>query len=199
MRDRSRLLCLTVFALLFAASPLRAEQTIVFLRHGEKPAAGLGQITCQGLQRALRLPDVLSRMYGPPDQIYAPNPNVLVPDPAGAAYYVRPLATIEPTAIRFGLGVKTKYGYPEIDRIIPLLITPTKDNWKVYVAWEHQYLAKMVQQIMTTYGGGATVPGWNGGDYDSLYVVRVTYGANGPVARFQHDYQGLNSQPTSCP
>jgi hypothetical protein len=31
-------------------------ETIIFIRHGEKPLSGLGQITCQGLNRALALP-----------------------------------------------------------------------------------------------------------------------------------------------
>jgi len=31
-------------------------ETIVFLRHGEKPQRGLGQSTCQGLNRVLALP-----------------------------------------------------------------------------------------------------------------------------------------------
>jgi len=42
-----------------AGTTIHAEETIVFFRHGEKPSAGLGQLTCQGLNRALALPDVL--------------------------------------------------------------------------------------------------------------------------------------------
>jgi hypothetical protein len=29
-------------------------KTIVFVRHGEKPQGGFGQLNCQGLNRALR-------------------------------------------------------------------------------------------------------------------------------------------------
>ena len=46
----------------WAADPSR--QTIVLLRHGEKPPAGLGQLDCQGLNRALALPPVLARLFG---------------------------------------------------------------------------------------------------------------------------------------
>ena len=31
------------------------EETIVFFRHAEKPSGGYGQLTCQGLNRALAL------------------------------------------------------------------------------------------------------------------------------------------------
>ena len=37
-----------------------AAETIVFVRHGEKPEAGLGQLNCQGLNRALALPSVIT-------------------------------------------------------------------------------------------------------------------------------------------
>jgi len=53
-------------------------ETIVCIRHGEKPPAGLGQLTCQGLNRALRLPQVLLTKYGKPDFIFAPDPNQII-------------------------------------------------------------------------------------------------------------------------
>ncbi|HKN29694.1 MAG TPA: hypothetical protein VJY34_18125, partial [Roseiarcus sp.] len=43
-----------------------AEETIVFVRHGEKPAAGLGQLDCRGLNRSLELPAVINAMFGKP-------------------------------------------------------------------------------------------------------------------------------------
>src|SRR4051794_31505509 len=43
-----------------------AVETVVFLRHGEKPPGGLGQISPQGLNRALALSEVLPKMYGKP-------------------------------------------------------------------------------------------------------------------------------------
>ena len=52
---------------------------------------------------------------------------------------------------------------------------------------------------MNAYGGGATVPAWTTGDYDSLYIVRINY-ANGSIeAQFERDRQGLNGLPTTCP
>jgi hypothetical protein len=73
-------------------------ETIVFIRHAEKPVAGLGQINCRGLNRALALPAVLTSRFGKPDQICAPDPTGKVHDPAGSFDYLRPLATIEPAA-----------------------------------------------------------------------------------------------------
>jgi hypothetical protein len=38
-------------------------ETIVLIRQGEKPALGLGQLNCQGLNRALALPVVIGREF----------------------------------------------------------------------------------------------------------------------------------------
>ena len=181
-----------------SAGHAHAQQTIVFFRHGEKPSAGLGQLTCQGLNRALALPSVLLPKFGTPSFLYAPNPAVKMNDPGGSYYYVRPLATIEPIAIRTARSVNTKVGYNDIASLEALLIDPTKANTTIFVAWEHAYLVKAVQSIMNKYGGGEIVPAWVTGDYDSLYVLRVTYGTR-ITADFQKDREFLNGQPTGCP
>jgi hypothetical protein len=199
MLMRHRLLSTALVVFVLAAAEARAEQTIVFFRHAEKPSGGLGQITCQGLNRALALPAVLIAKYGTPDYLYAPNPAVKISDPAGSFYYVRPLATIEPTAVRAGKSINTRYGYNEITSLQSVLITPTKADATLFVAWEHVQLVKIVQNIMNSYGGGVTVPAWISGDYDSLYVVRVDYVAGTISAQFHRDREGLNGQPTTCP
>jgi hypothetical protein len=181
------------------AIPASAEQTIVFLRHGEKPADGLGQLTCQGLNRSLALPDVLLAKYGKPDYLYAPNPAVKINDPAGSFFYVRPLATIEPTAVRTGVSINTGYGYTDIASLQQVLIKTSKANSTIFVAWEHAYLVKAVQSIMNQYGGGEVVPTWTTGDYDSLYVVSLNYTSSGITAQFHRESEGLNGQPTACP
>lgn len=174
-------------------------ETIVFLRHGEKPSGGYGQLTCQGLQRALALPAVLTTAYGEPHYVFAANPTTKVPDSAGSFYYVRPLATIEPTAIRLGLPVNTRYGYTDIAGLQSELLSGAYASATVFVAWEHLELQQVVQNIMTAYGTGVTVPAWPAGDFDSLYVVRVTNASGVITAQFAHDFEGLNNLPTTCP
>jgi hypothetical protein len=174
-------------------------ETLVFMRHGEKPSGGYGQITCQGLQRALALPDVLTSRFGTPQFIFAPNPAAKVTDSAGSFDYVRPLATIEPTAIRLGLPVNAQYGYTNISGLQAELTSSTYASSTVFIAWEHIYLQQIVQNLMNTYGGGATVPSWASTDYDSLYIVRLTNDGGTISATFEHAYEGLNGLSTSCP
>ena len=194
-----RLIPAVLLLLAIGVTDARAQQTIVFFRHGEKPAGGLGQLTCQGLNRALALPDVLVGRFGAADFLYAPNPAVKISEAAGSFFYVRPLATIEPTAIRLGLSVNTNYGYSDVAGLESRLITADKANTTIFVAWEHAQLVKVVQNIMNHYGGGAAVPAWTTGDFDSLYVVHVDYVGSSIHAQFQRDFEGLNNRPTSCP
>lgn len=181
------------------AASTTSVETLVFMRHGEKPAGGYGQLTCQGLQRALALPSVLIGRYGAAQYAFAPNPTVMIPDAAGSFDYVRPVATIEPTAIQLVLPVNVQYGYTDVSGVQTELTRDTYAGATIYVAWEHDYLVTIVQNIMNTYGSGVTVPAWTSGDYDSLYVVRITRANGVATAQFSHDYEGLNNLSTSCP
>jgi hypothetical protein len=199
MRTLWRACVFSLVASFASVATSSAEQTIVFFRHGEKPSGGYGQLTCQGLNRALALPDVLLAKFGKPSWAYAPDPTVKLSESAGSFFYVRPLATLEPTAIRAGLSVNTGYGYNNVSGLRSVLIRSTKANSTIFVAWEHAYLVKIVQSIMDAYGGGARVPAWTTGDYDSLYVVHVNYTASGINARFDLDRECLNGLPSTCP
>ena len=96
---------------------VHAAETIILLRHAEKPEAGLGQLNCQGLNRALALPSVLLRKFGTPAAIYAPNPGMIKVDQGIEYNYLRPLATIEPTAIAANLPVNTQFGFDDIGQL----------------------------------------------------------------------------------
>ena len=180
-------------------TPPPTTETLVLFRHGEKPAGGFGQITCQGFQRALALPDVLTRQFGAPQFLFAPNPRPRVIDPAGSFDYVRPLATIEPTAIKLGLPVNAQYGYTDIALLQAELLNGAYASATVFISWEHLQLQQLVQNIMNTYGGGAAVPPWPSDDFDSLYVVRLTTSNGTITAQFEHDFEGLTNLPTTCP
>ena len=96
--------------LIFTASAIGEQAdgvtaTIVFVRHGEKPERGLGQLSCQGLNRALALPAVIAKYFDRLDAIFAPNPSHPKED-AGELYdYVRPLATLSQP--RYGLAYRS--------------------------------------------------------------------------------------------
>ena len=190
---------LLICACASVAHAATTTETIVFFRHGEKPSGGYGQLTCQGFNRAIGLYDALVPRFGKPTYLFAPSPTPKIADPAGSYYYVRPLATIEPMAIRLGLPVNAHYGYSDITSLVNAITGSSYAGSKVFVAWEHAYLVKAVQMILNKYNAGITAPAWTSGDYDSLYIVTLT-NANGYVtATFRRDDEGLNNQSTSCP
>jgi len=144
------------------------------MRHGEKPPEGLGQLDCQGLNRALALPQILKRKFGIPDYIFAPDPRQQVLDHENLYYYIRPLATIEPTAIRLGKPVNTRFGYKQIAGLQTELTDSHYYNALIFVAWEHNLLVQLARNLVESAGGNpSVVPDWSGTDFDSLYVCNV--------------------------
>ncbi len=174
-----------------------AETTIIIVRHGEKPAQGLGQLSCQGLNRSLALAPVLLSRYGKPVAIYAPNPAVKKNDKGIPYAYIRPLATIEPLAIRVGMPVNIDWGMKEITQLADELLART-DGLQV-VAWEHHLAEELAKHLLHASGGNpAEVPAWGDADFDSIYAVRVTGTGKDRRATFAHENEGLNDLPDQC-
>jgi hypothetical protein len=180
-------------------------ETIVFVRHGEKPEGGFGQLNCQGLNRALALPSVIANSFGRPEAIFAPNPSLPKED-AGKLYdYVRPLATIEPTAIRFGLPVDVSVGFDDrkgLQAALEAHRAPDR-NVLLLVAWEHRQIAPIVRALLAAHDAEAEtindVRDWEGNDFDSIYIVTIRQRGESTKATFNHGYEGLNGQPSACP
>ena len=182
------------------AAEIPAVETIVFVRHGEKPEGGLGQLTCQGLNRSLALPKVILAQFGKPDFIFAPDPAHSKPDHLKSYDYVRPLATIEPTAIRFELPVNTKFGQEDDKGLTAALERPAYVNALVLVAWEHRQIVHVAQALMKENGGDpAQVPDWAYADFDGIDVIRITRTSTGAHAIFEHRQEHLDGLSTKCP
>jgi hypothetical protein len=184
-----------------AATSAQTVETIVSFRHAEKPPAGLGQLTCRGLNRALALPAVLLAKYGAPQFVFAPNPTQKVDGKDHDEYfYVRPLTTIEPTAIRCGLPVNTQFGYLEIKGLETELQKPEYQGATVFVAWEHYQLDDFVKDLVKSHGGDAAeVPAWPHDDFDSIFVVKITRSEGRESVHFTIDHENLNNLSDTCP
>ena len=178
----------------------KAVETIVFIRHGEKPEGGLGQLNCQGLNRALALAPIIAKSFGRPDAIFAPNPSHPKED-AGKLYdYIRPLATIEPTAIWFGLPVDVSLDFHDREGLQAALEKRRTLDHSVLllVAWEHKQIAPIVRALLAAHGADAEmvkqVKDWDGKDFDSMYVVMI----GDTKTTFDHKHEGLDGQPNAC-
>jgi hypothetical protein len=174
-------------------TPTPTTETIVLIRHGEKPPGGLGQLTPKGLNRALALPGILIGKYGKPNYIFAPNPSVKVD--GGQYSYVRPITTIEPTAISLGMPVNTQIGYNDIVQLQAELTKPLYASSVLFVAWEHGYEDDFAKQMVKSYGGDPSiVPPWPDSDYDTIFVIRLTRVGTSTTETFTIDHEGLNGK-----
>lgn len=175
-------------------------ETIVVIRHGEKAAGGLGQLSCRGLNRALALPRLLIGRFGHADAIFAPDPAVQVREQSltTTSYsYVRPLATIEPTAIALGVPVNAQIGFPDIARLQAAVTAPQYANGTIFVAWEHKYAYDFARQMLRSYRRDPSqVPFWPQDDFETMYVFRIRNGA----MTFAVEQEGLSgSLSEACP
>jgi hypothetical protein len=175
------------------------------LRHGEKAPGGLGQLNCMGLNRALALPKVLIGRFGRADAIFAPDPAEQVGEnsfPRKEYSYVRPLATIEPTAIQLGLPVDAQLGFRNIAGLESAVTAPAYANSTIFIAWEHKYAYDFARQMLRAYGlDPSHVPWWPSDDFETMYVFRITRAPGStPAMTFAVQQEGLQgSLSAACP
>lgn len=196
MRLPNRFVAAFVVAASLAGTAACADTTVVILRHGEKPALGLGQLTCQGLNRALALAPLLLARYGRPAAIYAPNPAQLKKDHGVDYAYVRPLATVEPLAVRAGMPVNLQWGMTDVPDMAEQIIAAAPGTY--VVGWEHHWGENLARYLLSRLGGNPLeVPEWRDEDFDSLYVVRIADGGS-RQASFSREREGLDGLPQTC-
>ncbi|MDZ5110129.1 histidine phosphatase family protein [Pseudomonas putida] len=185
------------------AQPVDGTQTLVFLRHAEKPGEGLGQLNCQGLNRALDLATVLPERFGKADYVFAANPSRHVEEGSkDESYsYIRPLMTISPSAIRLGLPVNIDYGANDTDALAEELLRDKYRNSTVYTAWSHGYLPDLINAVAGKALGEERVitEDWSGDDFDTLYVLTLTWHDGKASLLSRNVRQGLNDGAHSCP
>ena len=185
------------------AEPVDGMQTLVFLRHGEKPAGGLGQLNCQGLNRAMNLATVLPEKFGKANFVFAANPtrNVEEGEQDNSYSYIRPLMTISPSAIKLGLPVNITFSANDTSALADELVENKYHNAIIYTAWSHGYLPELINKVASEASGEkhTITADWSGSDYDTLYVLTLTW-HNGKASLLSRNYkQGLNHGEETCP
>ena len=190
--------CCAVSPTVYAAA---TTETLVFVRHGEKPLdVTNGQLTCQGFNRSLALAPVLLSKFGPPDYLFAAAPEQRHDDNGTNYWYLRALATIEPTAVAAGRTINLSYDKTAIDDLEKELMRSPYQSAHVLVAWEHNEMDQLVQNIVHDNGGDSSiVPAWPDTDYDSIFVVSLVRDGGNAQVSFTHDQEGLDTRDAACP
>ncbi|WP_193014775.1 histidine phosphatase family protein [Proteus sp. FME41] len=190
---RSVLIFLSAFILGFSHMAY-SDQTLVFIRHGEKPDNESGQLTCKGLNRSLALPSVLINQFGKPDVLFAaaPKQNKL-------GNSLRSLQTISPIAIETSLPIHLQYHAKEIKELREALLSPQYENSIIFIAWEHDNLVKVARDIMKREGGDPKlIPKWKSRDFDSIYILKIIRDGDKKSIVFEQRQQGLNGVSDIC-
>ncbi|MFJ4142573.1 hypothetical protein [Pseudomonas sp. NPDC089734] len=185
------------------AEPKNGIQTLVFLRHAEKPSMGLGQLNCQGLNRAIDLSELLPKTFGKADFIFAANPGRHVEEGEGdlSYSYVRPLMTIGPSAIKLGLPINIDFDANDTGALADELMHDKYHDATIYTAWSHGYLPELINKVAREASGKdlTLVDDWTGTDFDSLMVITLKW-VNGKASlEYDNIKQGLDNGTATCP
>jgi hypothetical protein len=185
------------------AEPKNGTQTLVFMRHAEKPSMGLGQLNCQGLNRAIDLSELLPRQFGKANFIFAANPSRHVEEGEGdlSYSYLRPLMTVGPSAIKLGLPVNIDYGANDTADLADELMRDKYHDATIYTAWSHGYLPELINKVAEEASGKKVtlLDDWTGDDFDSVSVLTLKWVDGKATLDYENYKQGLNDGDKGCP
>lgn len=178
-------------------------QTLVFLRHAEKPREGLGQLNCLGLNRALDLAVMLPERFGEADYIFAANPSRHVEEGSDDQRYsyIRPLMTIGPSAIRLGLPVNIDFGANDTSQLADEFLGDQYRNATIYTAWSRGYLPELINTVAGKALGEEQMiaEDWSRDDFDTLYILTLTWRDGKASIVSRRMSQGLDYGDSDCP
>jgi hypothetical protein len=185
------------------AEPKNGTQTLVFLRHAEKPDMGLGQLNCQGLNRAIDLSTLLPKEFGNANFIFAANPSRHVEEGEGdhSYSYLRPLMTISPSAIKLGLPINIDFAANDTSDLADEFMRDKYHDATIYTAWSHGYLPELINKVAEEASGKKVklLDDWVGDDFDSVLVLTLKW-VNGKASLEYENYkQNLNGGEEGCP
>jgi hypothetical protein len=136
---------------------------VIIIRHAEKPDEG-DNLSCQGLNRALGLPDVLYKKFKLPDYIFVPSINT-----GKTTGVARMYQTIVPFAVKYNLNIDTKFGVEDIQTLAESIL---KKSGTVLIVWEHKNIPGIAQQL----GVKDENLKWKGDDFDSIWIITFKNG-----------------------
>ena len=177
-------------------------ETIILIRHAEKSIGGLGQLSCQGFNRSLLLPSYFQKNFPVANAIFAPDPGDKVAETEYnyARYsYVRPLATIEPTAVALQLPVNTEIGYTNVTSLVSALVQKKYHHAVVYAVWEHQHIFLITKALLEKFHNQQIVPAWKNDDYSKVYVLTIHWNQHPVTIGFKITNEDLKNISTKCP
>ena len=153
---------------------------VFIIRHGEKPDEG-DNLSCQGLNRALQLTEVLHAKIGVPAYTYVPSPSL-----GKSTSKARMYQTVVPFAAKYNLTINTNYDVKDARGIAETVLNKSGN---VLLVWEHNMIPEIVKKL----GVKDTNLTWSDSDFDSMWIVTFTNGR----ATLTKDAEHINP-PKAC-
>lgn len=135
---------------------------IVIIRHAEKPENG-DNLSCQGLNRAMQLPDLLDKKFKIPEQTYVP-----ALDCGKSTTHSRMFQTVTPFAVKHNLQINSKFDANDFSQIVPDVF---QHKGTVLMVWEHSEIQHLAQAL-----GASKAKEWDKLDFDSIWIITFPNG-----------------------
>ncbi|WP_183559844.1 histidine phosphatase family protein [Mucilaginibacter sp. SP1R1] len=178
MKNLKCLSLLFLAAILFTGSKAAAQSAdlkIVFIRHAEKPLKG-DNLTCEGLNRSLKLPAVIHAKFGVPAFTFVPAMGL-----GEATKHSRMFQTIVPFAAQYNLIINSSR--QEKDSLGMAADLKSRSGL-VLVVWEHNGIAPIIRAL----GIKETALKWPDDDYDSIWIITFKNG----IPNFVKNKEGIH-------
>ena len=153
---------------------------IVIIRHGEKPDDG-DNLTCAGMDRALKLPAVLYNKFKTPNHTYVPSL-----DCGKSTNHSRMFQTVTPFAAKYNLKINSEFDEKDVTGAAGNVL---KKKGTVLMVWEHSNIPPLAKAL-----GIAEPKAWGKTDFDSIWIITFADGA----AKITYDTEGI-TPATDCP
>lgn len=137
------------------------SQTIVIIRHGEKQEQN-ENLNCMGLNRSLKLINVLYKKIGVPSYIYVPalgNGNKTL--------HSRMFQTITPFAVRYNVSINSSFDGTDFASLAKEL---KHKKGTILLVWNHGKIPALAKAL----GVKHQKLSWNDTDFDSIWTITGT-------------------------
>ena len=151
-------LLLLAFLTMSLSAEAQGKLKLVIIRHGEK-LPKQDNLSCAGLNRSLKLINVLNKKIGIPDYIYVPSIGN-----GNNTTHARMFQTVTPFAANYSLSINSNFKEDDFEGILADL--KHKEGTVLFV-WEHENIPALAKAL----GIKGKNLNWKDSDFDSIWMI----------------------------
>lgn len=152
------ILCVLICLTLCLSAKSQGKLEIIIIRHGEKQEQN-ENLDCMGLNRSLKLVNVLNKKIGVPDYIYIPTIGN-----GKKTTRSRMFQTISPFVIKYNLSINSAFSGTDFSGIVQDL---KGKKGVVLFVWDHANIVELAKAL----GVHGKNLKWSDADFDSMWII----------------------------